>query len=369
MSSTTSTDAPTSSSSSGGSGGGGQGSFGGVGSYPNGAAYFQTVVISLVALALLLMVSVVSFRLWACSARELQLMVRSPRVTAPLQVFLYYRRRRLRIYAASDWPFPSLVDGQGRAPGRGGRRRKDDMDYGAKPVMHEVVIGDREEKWMEADGLEGYQVGVWLYSSGECSTSDLPLRSYHCLQPVAITSTYFSNPGTHKLVEQKAEGADAEEPSVPPAPVFTSRSLVFPGSGARRAPGRPTQGLPSLLGRSSRAQADSPSANVPGTNDTAAVTSVTPSKPSRTSDTSIQVPLQLAFLVAMPRAPVVPGQVSRRTSVDEGDEIPEVMLGTTAVSVPVSAHRDDDGGKADLTSLDLKEIFGSADGPAATASA
>lgn len=57
---TTATDAPTTSSSSGGGGRGGLGSFGNGGGYPNGAAYFQTVVISLVALALLLMVSVVS---------------------------------------------------------------------------------------------------------------------------------------------------------------------------------------------------------------------------------------------------------------------------------------------------------------------
>ncbi|KAJ9120219.1 hypothetical protein QFC22_003119 [Naganishia vaughanmartiniae] len=53
-----------------------------------------------------------------------------------LNMFLYYRRRRLRYYqGGEEWPFPTLP-----ANGRASRRRKDEKDFGETPEMYECLL-------------------------------------------------------------------------------------------------------------------------------------------------------------------------------------------------------------------------------------
>lgn len=88
----------------------------------------------------------------------------------------------------------------------------------------------------------------------------------------------------------------------------------------------------------------------------------------------INIPLQLAFLVAMPRPRQETTTTSRHASNDdEEEEIPEVMLGTTAVSVPVPHQGSASAGrrinkKNESPALDLKGIFGSTGGESAMTS-
>jgi hypothetical protein len=110
------------------------------------------VIISLVALALILIISVVSANIsvdmkMACRQCFLNRLI-DYRIS---QIFLYYRRQRLQRYAAAEWPFPRSFRANVR--GTGGTSSK---DFGEKPEMWEVeIIEPKGQDHEEEESIKG----------------------------------------------------------------------------------------------------------------------------------------------------------------------------------------------------------------------
>lgn len=201
-------------------------------------------------------------------------------------MFLYYRRRRLRYYRGEEWPFPTLPANGG--PRGGGRRRKDDKDYGETPEMYECLL---DVKAAAGD--------VWgAPAAGVQDPDDLA----QC-QPITVKSL-----DTKTMPVTSTTTHDTTAPTRPRtlfSRTLSARRNMFTPSPAAE-PQEPTT-------------ADQVSTYI-------------------SSSGTAWLPLSVTYLIAMPSAQRDP-RGERRPSVvvdDEAlEEIPEVELGLTSVSLVV----------------------------------
>ncbi|KAJ9103847.1 hypothetical protein QFC21_002309 [Naganishia friedmannii] len=256
----------------------------GWGGYGGQSSYFQTVVISLVALAVLLIISV----------------------------------------GGEEWPFPTLP-----ANGRAGRRRKEEKDFGETPEMYECLL----------DVQSGVGAKEFLLASTEASpdvwggTQDITERSQTTMpiiavqddldltqwQPVTVTSlSTKALSGSTTLSAQPANNSSAMGQSSRPSNLF-SRTL----SSSR-----------SMFALGGLTPAEGNNMNTPAVDQRHST--FTP------SSGFTEVPLNVTYLIAMPSALRDTSTANHRQHqatglADEEDqeEIPEVALGVSNVNLTI----------------------------------
>lgn len=219
-------------------------------------------------------------------------------------MFLYYRRRRLRYYQGEEWPFPTLP-----ANGRAGGRRKEVKDYGETPEMYECLL---DVKTADADISTG---DVW---GGQTSGAYTPqaINDFTHWQPVTVKSLETKAiPAGTTSSHSAADNASGTHPSRPMSlfsrTLSTGRNMLTQGS--LQAVTEPTDGF--------NATSEKPQFTYTSSNGTA------------------QLPLSVTYLIAMPSAQR--DTTERRPSAIEldddeaGEEIPEVALGMTSVSLEI----------------------------------
>jgi len=326
----------TSSSTNSGGGGGnnnGSGWFGSGGS--STSAYFQTVIISLVALAVLLIISVVSLSSFYGLSPHPHLEVSLMTCETPLpQAFLYYRRRRLRIYSAADWPFQDrnagggslfFPGGPGGAGGAGGRSGKESKELGEKPEMWQVVL-DTDGK--RVAGVVASQVGAGAAVGMTAEEREMRederdraglLERWLPLSVASTTTTQASVPSS-----DAGEGGASRSSSSRPTGMF---SRGFSSS--------------NMTGRSGLAAHNSAHDSLSHPYGTTASHDENPSSKPNDDGPPTSLPIHLTFIIAMPTDPSTvqpppPARSYAEYEDDEGQDIPNVELGTTVVDLDLA---------------------------------
>jgi hypothetical protein len=224
----------------------------------------------------------------------------------PHQAFLYYRRRRLRIYSAADWPFHDRTMGGNMffpgANGQGGRN-KESKDIGEKPEMWQVML-DQDERAGVAS-FDQHQQGRFVSAEQREMEQDREERNGSLIrwQPLSITS-------------------------------LTTTQASVPAEGSNNAGGGTSGGRPTSMFSRGLSYTNTPRSNA--NNDRENVVDNVQSDKSTPPPTSL--PIHLSFIIAMPTDPTVVPTAHRDPYDDdeEGQDVPEVALGTTVVELDLT---------------------------------
>lgn len=218
-------------------------------------------------------------------------------------MFLYYRRRRLRYYQGEEWPFPTLP-ANGRA---GGRRRKEDKDYGETPEMYECLLD------VKAGTSEDGAGDVWGgRPTGANNLGPHGIEDFSQWQPVTVKSLDTKAIPAGTTTQNAQDGAPGTNSSRPRSlfsrTLSTSRNMFT--QNAVQSVSEPSSGSDSTAEKG--------------------ISIFT------SSNGTAQLPLSVTYLIAMPST-----TVERRPSAigidddEAGEEIPEVALGMTNVTLEI----------------------------------